>query len=227
MRKISLRIPGLKKMAGRLKQDTKGDAVVEAAFLFPIMTLIMAALVLVSIYLPAQALLQWSTQYAATALAVEMSDTWLSYSTDNMAFYLISDKADLTNVYTSLFEHDDGTISAKGELIAEVMESQGVSARSGSLTVSCHLNNALIYKEIIVEARREFPMPVNLSIIGFPDTITVTGLSTAVVQNGDELIRNVDMATDFAQFLAEKFNLTGIADAISSFGGQVKDLLGW
>ena len=50
-------------------EDTRGDAVVEAAMLFPIIILICAALVLLSIYMPLRAAMQRSTQYAATAIA--------------------------------------------------------------------------------------------------------------------------------------------------------------
>ena len=67
--------------------DTSGDAVVEATVLFPIMIMIFAALVLLSIYLPARAVLQRATQFAATALANEASDTWLFFDESSMSYY--------------------------------------------------------------------------------------------------------------------------------------------
>ena len=57
--------------------DTKAYAVVEATILFPIIMMIFAGLVLLAMYLPTRAVLQQATQYAATALATEQSDTWL------------------------------------------------------------------------------------------------------------------------------------------------------
>lgn len=48
---------------------------------------------------------------------------------------------------------------------------------------------------------------MNLEIINFPKEIPITVTSTAVVQNGDEFVRNIDLAADFVGYLEEKYNL--------------------
>lgn len=212
---------------GRFICDNDGDAVVEATILFPVMTMIFAALVLIAIYMPSQALLQRATQYAATALATEMSDTWLSFNEGSMAYYWETDKSRLSNVYAKLFNGFENSSTVTGEKIAEHIESSSISSKSGELTVVCFVDNKIIYKEIIVEASREYPMPVNLTAVGFPKTITVEASSTAVVLNGDEFIRNMNLATDFASYIIDKFELGDIGSSISSFGTQVKGILGW
>lgn len=206
--------------------DTKGDAVVEATILFPVMIMIFAALVLLAIYLPARAALQRATQYAAVALAAEASDTWLFFSEGSMAYHRENDIRRLRNVYVELFTKDE-SIPAKGEAIVIEVESRSISSRTGQLTVESGIFNRIIYKEAVVTATREFPMPVDLSFIGFPITIAVTATSTAVVQNADEFIRNVDMAGDFIGFIADRYNLHSVMDAISSFGNRVTGILGW
>ena len=85
----------------------------------------------------------------------------------------------------------------------------------------------LVYKEVVVSATREFKVPVNLSFIGFPETIMITATSSAVVQNGDEFVRNIDLAVDFTKYIMEKFHLTNIKDSINKFGKQVSKILGW
>ena len=70
-----------------LWRDDKGDAVVEATILFPIIIMIFAGLVLLSMYLPTRANLQRATQYAATAMATERSDTWLRHDPKNLEYY--------------------------------------------------------------------------------------------------------------------------------------------
>jgi hypothetical protein len=190
------------------------------------MTMIFAALVLLAIYLPAQSVLQRATQYAATAIATENSDTWLRFDEINMSYYREQDKNRLKNVYAEMFS-SIGDIQAKGELIVTSIESRSISSRAGQLSVNSYEDNKVFYKEIIVTATREYPMPVDLSFIGFPKTITVTATSTAVVQNADEFVRNVDIANDFTQFIADKYNLHDIKDTISSFGSKVTSLLGW
>ena len=84
-----------------LVRDQRGDAVVEATVLFPIIILICAALVLLSIYLPMRAAMQRSTQLAATAIATQRSDTWLRFDPDTLAYEWLEDRSHLSNVYAS------------------------------------------------------------------------------------------------------------------------------
>jgi len=210
-----------------LIKDTNGDAVVEATILFPVMIMIFAALVLLSVYLPAQAALQRATQHAATALATESSDTWLFFDEGNMTYYRETDRSRLKNVYVDLFT-SSGDISSKGEAIVIDNESRSISSKAGNLTVDeCTVINRILYKEVVVTATREFPMPVDLSFIGFPKSISITATSVTVVQNGDEFVRNMDIASDFAGFIIEKYNLHNLTDAIGSFGNRVSGILGW
>jgi len=190
------------------------------------MIMIFAALVLLSIFLPARAVLQRATQYAATALATEISDTWLFFDEGSMSYYRHSNKEQLKNIYAGLFTKDSNTES-RGEGIVHNLESRSISSKSGQLSVdSCIVNN-ILYKEVVVTATREFPMPVNLSFIGFPEMISVTATSTAAVHNAEEFVRSIDMAGEFAEFIAERYNLYNITDAISSFGNRITVLLGW
>ena len=210
-----------------LIRNTNGDAVVEATVLFPVMIMIFAALVLLSIYLPAQAALQRATQHAATALATECSDTWLFFDAGNMTYYRESDRSRLKNVYADMFT-GSGDVTSKGEIIVIDNESRSISSKAGSLTIDeCTVINRILYKEVVVTATREFPMPVNLSFIGFPESISITATSVIVVQNGDEFIRNMDIADDFLMFIIEKYNLFNLTETISSFGSRVSSLLGW
>ena len=214
------------KSGRNILKDTKGDAIVEATILFPIMIMIFAALVLLAIYLPAQAVLQRATQYAATAIATEVGDTWLFFDEGSMTYRWETDKGRLKNVYVDLFT-GSGDIGSKGETIVIEAESRSISSKAGNLTVESNIINRILYKEAVVTAVREFPIPVDLSFIGFPRTISVTSSSTAVVQNGDEFIRNIDLASGFVGFINEKYNLSNVADAIGSFGNRVSGILGW
>jgi len=186
--------------------------------------MIFAALVMLSIFLPSQAVLQRATQYAAIAIATEISDTWLNYDENSMFYYRHNKRENLTNVYTPLFAADYD-IQLKGENIVSNLESRSISSKAGELTVECYVNNMFIYKEIIVTASREYPIPVDLSFIGFPKTIIVTASSKAVVQNADEFIRNVKLATDFAMFIGDKFGLSDVGDTIGSYGSKVRTQL--
>jgi len=207
-------------------KNEKGDALVEAVIIFPIMIMIFAGLVLLAIYLPTRAALQHATQYAATALATERSDTWLFFDKDSMTYYRRPDRTLLTNVYVALFS-GAGDVQTKGDDIVTAVEGRAISSKAGALSVECHINNWIVYKEVVVTAVREFSTPVDLSLIGFPETIPVTVTSTAVIQNGDEFVRNMDLACDFVKFIAEKFGISDVSETISSFGSRVSSLFGW
>ena len=210
----------------RLIKDTGGDAIVEATILFPIMILVFAALVLLAMYLPTRASLQRATQYAATALATEKSDTWLFFDEQSMSYVWATDKKQLDNVYVALFTgiHD---APVRGEKIVIKSEHGGLTSKAGKLTVNCFVANKFVYKEIVVSATREFDKLPDLRIIGFPQKISITVTSTAVVQNGEEFLRNMDLAVDFIAFVAEKFGITDISETISTNWGKVENFFGW
>lgn len=205
--------------------NEKGQAFVEAAILFPIMIMIFAALVLLSIYLPTRSALQRATQHAAAAIAAAESDTWLFFDESTMSFFWETNKANLENVYVALFSGMD--IQGIGENIVTETERGNLSMKAGTLTVNSDVFDRVLYKEVIITAEREFAIPIDLSFISFPQTISITATSIAVIQNGGEFVRNVDMAIDFVKYVTEKFGLTDLTDNISSAVERVRSLLRW
>lgn len=188
-------------------KDTGGYAVVEATILFPIILMSFAGLVLLSMYLPTRAVLQRETQYAATVLAVTQSDTWLDFDKDEMDYYWRDNNNPPSNVYAALLSAFFKGSGGDAESMVEKMETNNLVGSAGELSVQCKVNNYVIYKEIVVTATRTIPIPVNLEIIHFPKEIPITVSSTAVVQNGDEFVRNIDLAKDFVKYLDEEYGL--------------------
>jgi len=209
--------------------DRRGDAVIEAAILFPVIIMIFAGLVLLSVYLPTRALLQQATQYAATAIATERSDTWLRHDPDSMEYYFVSDKKELGTVYGSVLGGRTGNkrndLDNAETMVAKIADKSLVDI-SGELEVSFDVVNFVLYKEIIVTASYTIPMPVDLSFVGFASELPITVTSTATVQNGDEFIRNMDIAAGLTSYIAEKYNLDETFDKVSEFLDKFRDLLG-
>ena len=202
---------------------------VEATILFPIIIMVFAGLVLLAMYLPTRAALQQATQYAATAIATERSDTWLRHDPDSMTYYWETDRSALGSVYGALLgaltgNNRDDADNAEQAVIN--MEANGVLELAGELSVEYGVVNYIVYKEIVVTVTRTIPMPVDLSFVGFPSEIPVTVTATAVVQNGDEFVRNMDLARDLTLFLAEKFNLTDMLDGVAELGRKFTGFLG-
>lgn len=218
------------KQRENLWNDMRGDAVVEATILFPIIIMIFAGLILLAIYLPTRTVLQRATQYAATAIATTRGDTWLTFDPETMEYSWIDDKSELENVYTALIrgvlntEKNDEADDA--QQIVTKMEQQSFVTPTGTLEVEFGVVNYVVYKEVVVTATRTIPVPVNLSFINFPTEIPITVTSTAVVQNGDEFVRNVDLAVDFMEYLDEKYNISEVFSGVSELCGKFSDFLG-
>jgi hypothetical protein len=196
----------------RFIRDTDGDAVVEAAILFPIILMIFTALVLLSLYLPIRASLQRATQQAVTAITTEKSDTWLTYNENTLEFSKISSPK---NVYAALgSSYLTSQDRHKAETIVINMEKRSLVGTPGILTIECGVVNYLIYKEITITATRAINMPVDLSFVKFPKTLEITASSTAVVQDVDGFIRDVDMLSDILPYLG--WSLGAVSDLISA-----------
>ncbi len=213
----------------RFLRDTRGDAVVEATILFPIIIMIFAGLVLLSMYLPSRALLQQATQEAATAIATGKSDTWLYYNDRDMKYAWAATKKDLPNVYVSFIRGITGkgaNDDALAKKIVEYYDEKSLVTLPGNLSVQYRLNNYVIYKEITVTATRSIPMPVKLTFVHFPETLEVTVSSTAVVQDGDEFVRSLDIAVDFVNYLDEKYEISKIFSSVKEAGQKIVGFLG-
>lgn len=206
--------------------DTRGDAAVEAAFLFPIIIMICAALVLLSVYLPLRAAMQRSTQFAATAIATERSDTWLRFDPDTLSYHWLESRRELGSVYGSLIgafigNNRDDEDNARQAVIN--MEKKNIVKPKDDLTVEYGVVNYIIYKEIVVSATRTIPLPVNLTFVGMPEEMRLSVTSTAVVVNGDEFIRNMDLAVDVMDAL---FNVREIFSGLGRICDKFYDFLG-
>lgn len=202
---------------------------VEATILFPIIFMIFAGLMLMAMYLPTRALLQRATQYTATALATERSDTWLRCDPATGEYYWLKDRKDLGTVYGAAFgalggnKRDEADAAEK---LVENLESKGLVKVSGDLEVEYGVLNYIVYKEIIVTATKTIKMPVDLTFVGLKNEIPITVSSTAVVQNGDEFVRNIDLAVDLVTDLSEKYGLDETFGKIGEFLNKFNELLG-
>ena len=215
----------------RLGND--GSAVVEATFLFPVMFMIFFALVLLAFYLPQRAALQRATQFAATAIATEMSDSWIDYNETDQSFGRYNSYDALRigkgGIYETLFKSvfASGINGAETTVISLDSRENPPVIENGELKVKCELVNYVIYKEISVTATRSIKVPVDFSLIKFPDTVDITVSSKAVVLNGDEFIRNVDLAASFIKYLGDKYESVGVIfDKVEKAGNKISSLFG-
>jgi Flp pilus assembly protein TadG len=195
-----------------------GFAVVEAAVVFPIMFMVFLALVMLAIYLPQRAMLQRSTQMAATVIATEMGDTWIKYDKDTLSYSRYGNYAAMKsargNVYAGLFHPNTSAYAVKAEgVVKKADEKENIPLiANGDLTVKCDIVNYAVYKEIIVTSTRSIPIPVDFSAIHFPSTLEMSVTAKAVVKDGDDFVRNIDIGVSFLAWLGNASILKGIFD---------------
>ena len=212
-----------KSIAGK----SDGFAVVEATIVFPIMFMVFFALVMMAIYLPQRAMLQRSTQLAATAIATEMGDTWIYYDEDSLSYERYSSGSQLRWIYSELFSPNTSASANKAETIArKVDEKENIPLiDSGELTVECEIVNYIVYREVIVTSTRTIEIPVNFSVIGFPTTLEMSVTAKAVMKDGDGFVRNIDLGTSFLAWLNQQCGGYDMLDALQS--DTVQSLLGF
>ena len=214
--------------------NSDGFAVVEATFVFPVMFMVFFVLMMFSFYLPQRAMLQRATQFAATAVAAEMSDTWIYYDSSSQSYDRYSDYKALTNgkggvyvvLFKSVFSNNDSDPETIMRSIDEKENFHVIS--NGELTVECKIVNYVVYKEIVVTATRSILVIVDFSIIGFSKPVDLIVTSKAVVTNSDEFIRNVDLAVDFVYWASDQLgiDLKGIFEKIDEAGSKISGLFG-
>lgn len=204
--------------------EEKGMVAVEAAILFPIIILSFFALLLLCMYLPTKAVLQNATQTAANAISVCSGDTWIGYDETSLA-YKSKSADELKNVYYELIATNFINYDETATAIVKSIHDNSVVPSNGTLTVESNLKSFVVYKEIEVTAVKRIEHGLNLSVIGFPDAIQVGATSTAVIQNPDEFIRNIDIAVDVIKWADGKYNISSVFGGITPFLDKAKDFL--
>jgi hypothetical protein len=180
--------------------------------------MIFAALVLLAMYLPQRTVLQEAAQVAAVAIATERSDTWISF--ENNGSFRRAHESEQPNVYVKAFTNTFGNNNSpeaqhKAQHIVENVVRNSFMPIPGTITVRDPIfTNAFFYKEVVITVERQMNMPVNLSLIGFPTSITLTQEARAVILDGDEFVRTVDIAKDIFLWLDNKLDISGNLEGV-------------
>jgi Flp pilus assembly protein TadG len=199
----------------RFLRDTRGDSVVvEATILFPIIIMIFAALVMLAMYLPQRVILQEAAQVAAVTIANERSDTWIAFD-GNADFIGRGNQPAQRNVYVRAFQNafpNAGVDEVRAQSIVNNFTATSILSAPGRVHTELNYRNYLVYQEVIVTVTQTIPMPVNLMFIGFPREVTITQQAVAVILDGDEFVRSIDIATDVIKWIDNKLGVSESLD---------------
>ena len=210
----------MKKIQQFIRDESGDSIIVEATFLFPFIIMIFMGIVLLAIYLPRQSQLQEATELAVTALTTEQSDSFIKFN-DNTLKYQTLNYSQLTNVYVELFRNitinENELRSRVDRIVNNHVRNSILQGNNPNVSVTLNLKDYIVYKELHVTAAQIIRHPVNLSLVGIPNTTRITATSKGTVQNGDEFIRNVDIAVDLAKFVDSQL---GISEALTKIKNE-------
>lgn len=186
------------------KLNHKGYAVVEATICFPLVIGLFTALILLSLYLPQKSLLQYAAQKTANTIAVDLSDTWVTLPEGSTTLSRIL--VDEIMEKREEFSLDD---RQKAENLLLTLGYNSLSWEIEKISVDCRVLEDIFGKDVQVTVYANYVTPVDLSWLGFSRIIPLTISANAVVNDGDDFVRQMDFFVDLVKdggFLVEKEN---------------------
>lgn len=204
-------------------KEEKGEAVVEATFVYPVVLIVAAFLLLFGLY-ETQGVLEYSkaqyvANYAVKAIKNPGYDSFGTIDDKTIDFANVTDdfktidrnslRAKLyhrflfnKNAYQSKMETKAGTLVNTGRLL-------NVDTRVNAVCKKSILNTS-----VIVSVTDSIIMPKFLNYIGLNNEWERTVTATAVVNDSAEFIRNTDLATEAVNYIAEKLNISDDIDSV-------------
>ena len=149
-----------------MAKEERGSVIIEFSLIFPIIFITIVGLLMTTLHLYQTTRLQVTAQLVADECANYYSNP-----------KLFSEKND-NDPYRYLFG-----FNANKKMFEK------------KLNINVNFNGFLFYKKVNVEIKQEVSFPINLSAIGIPNTYTINVTATALVNDPDEFIRNIDLVS--------------------------------
>lgn len=190
----------------RFFKDRRGLVIVEAVYIFPIMIMITLAMYFLSMYISTKVVLQSSLEWAITQAAADISDASVVF-TDRSGEW--SGERELLNPYRHIFSELGGAGKDGMDISVRRKVANRAVPLGGTLTIDIKEVNMLIYKELRGSASLTVKMPINLSFVGLPSQVRLEASAKQMVNDRDELIRNMDIAFDIVEYIDERYDISG------------------
>ncbi len=203
------------------RKSEQGTAMLEATLMLPFCMIMIVGVLYAALYLCQKANIQSNLETALIYYKAAESDTYvharaqmeyggggleavgsnmgeIKYLNPYRFFFMEFKEGNYTNFFRSICGHMFFDTGDNVEIHAEK-------------------HNYVFYKTIEAEARQTVKPPINLSLVGGPDEMTIIVTGEVVVNDGDDFIRNVDFAIDM---LAD----TKVGEMVQGIGEAAKNL---
>lgn len=201
-------------MKKKKERDSKinGSVILEYTIVFPLVLLVIFALFYAGFILHQRSTLDGAvnrgTIYAAKLLSDPQYSTIVKGVGANgdaldceSSSYSFSSKFDI-QPYRYIFSYNGG--SAKEPVVKKVkniVQANSFWGGTSNLTVDYSYKNYVLYQEITIAAKQEFPLPDIFKLVGLDDHIEISSTSVQAVTDPDEFIRNVDLTIDVIEMV--------------------------
>lgn len=205
------------------RKNERGTAMVEATLMLPFCMVFIIGLLYASLYLCQKANIQANLEIALLYYKAAESDTYVEARTqmdyDGTGLEAVGSNYGspayknpyrffLMNFKKSQYESFFRSICGHMFFAKEDM---------GNITITAERHNYVFYKTIEATATQSIVPPINLSMVGGPDTMDIKVTGTIVVNDSEDFIRNVDFAIDMLED-------TAVGKFVGSLGEKAKDL---
>lgn len=210
-------------------KDEKGEVIVEATFIYPVVLIIVAFLLLLGLY-EMQGVLEYSqAQYVANYTVKSIRNPGYDF------FGTVDDKKiDFVDINENFKDIDRNNLRAKlyhrflfskDDCQSKMKAKIRTLLNTGNLlnidtNVNAICKKSILNTSVVISVTDSITMPKFLNYIGLNNKWERTVTATAVITDPAEFIRNTDLAIETVNNIFEKL---GISDNINSLITKTKD----
>lgn len=221
---------------GKLWKNEKGYAVVEATLLLPFCLIMIIALYYVAIFLCQKANMQANLHNTLIYFKNQYSDTFvetrsdLAYEIEQRTMQTAYKVTNISNENANPYRHfrmdSSETIQKDFEAFFRSICGYMFFDDGSNIEISVEAQNNVVYKQITAKAHQTVRPAISFAMIGIADELDISCNASVVVFDGDDLIRNTDLAVDIIQDTKIGDMAGQAVDKVKDFYGEFKEKFG-
>ena len=210
-----------------IKDESGSVSVLEATFVYPIVILMVAAMIFIGVYVLEVTLLDLRTQMTADMIAKNISFAGYDELVD---VYNLTETADGPGKPAVNRAYDDrepyrylGVQKADSRYEDSVKEYvSGLFFNSAAAECNIEIKRQMFGRKVIVSVHRDVKMPGFFSLAGLSDEYRMSVSSSALTSDSAEFVRNTDLTVETVNFISEK---TRVKDKFSDMRDKISEIL--
>lgn len=213
----------------KVLKDKRGNSIVEATIVFPVIIMIILVLFYVTLVLCQRAILQSNLQTSLIYYKNQVSDTNVVINPDGVhnamdihanAFEDQGYNFPYRNIFMTTVE-DQGSFVNFFNNIAGPMFFKSVS----SINVTYDVKNYVVYQSLTATAEQKVTMPVRFEILGIDPTLNINVEARTVINDPDEFVRTSQLVGDLVSETKLGEKLSEMTDKVAAGYEKIKEVL--